>query len=200
MTNQLCHLSIWHNTVIVKGFTRYTDVYKITINLSLWEAAMKYRRPRIAFPGGWVIAILTIITATPVLADTSNFASLSLSPGFEADKATVTGFTGGSYSLSAISNRDRDRNVCIGFADPNPDHIITLEKDFSRLKILVNSGGADTTLLIQGPDNVIRCGDDTGKRKDASVEGNDWKAGTYKIWVGRFNSGVKLNYTLTVQP
>jgi hypothetical protein len=161
---------------------------------------MKYRRPRITFPGGWIISILTIITTTPALADTSNFGSFSLSPGFEPEKSTVTGFTGGSYSLSAISNRDRDKNVCIGFADPNPDHIITLEKDFPHLKILVNSGGVDTTLLVQGPDNAIRCGDDTGKRKDASIEGNDWKAGTYKIWVGTFNSGVKLNYTLTVQP
>ena len=161
---------------------------------------MKYYCPRLKLRVSWLLAVLTAMTATPVMADTANFGTLSLTPGFEPAKGTVEGYTGGSYSLSAITNRDRDKNACIGFADPKPDHLMILEKDFSQLSVRVNSGGKDTTLLIQGPDDeTIRCGDDTGKRKDASIQDNNWKAGTYKIWVGTFNSGEKDNYTLRVQ-
>jgi hypothetical protein len=136
---------------------------------------------------------------TPVIAQTSNFGTISLSSGNEPVKTEVTGYTGGSYSLSAISNRDREKNACIGFADPNPDHILVLEKDFADLKILIKSG-IDTTVLIKGPDETtIRCGDDTGKSKDASIKDINWKRGTYHVWVGTFDSGVKRNYTLTVQ-
>lgn len=161
---------------------------------------MKYCRPRLQFHGGWLLAILTAITATPVIAETANFGTLNLSTNFDPAQGRVQGFTGGSYSLSAISNRDRDQKACIGFADPNPDHIMVLEKDFSQLTIQVDSNNNDTTLLIQGPDQTtIRCGDDTGKSKDASVSDRNWKSGTYRIWVGTFNPGVKRDYTLTVE-
>ncbi|MHC5674241.1 hypothetical protein [Nostoc sp.] len=161
---------------------------------------MKYCRPRLQFKSGWLLAILTAITATPAIAEQANFGTFTLSTNFNAAQGTVQGFTGGSYSLSAISNRDRDQKACIGFADPNPDHIMVLEKDFSQLTIQVDSNNNDTTLLIQGPDKTtIRCGDDTGKSKDASVSDRNWKSGTYRIWVGTFNPGVKRDYTLTVE-
>ncbi|WP_414514180.1 hypothetical protein [Nostoc sp. PCC 9305] len=161
---------------------------------------MKYCCPRLQFRGGWLLAILTAITATPAIAQTANFGTFNLSTNFNPAQGTVQGFTGGSYSLSAISNRDRDQKACIGFADPQPDHIMVLEKDFSQLTIQVDSNNNDTTLIIQGPDKTtIRCGDDTGKSKDASVSDRDWKRGTYRIWVGTFNPGVKRDYTLKVE-
>ncbi|MEH2271069.1 MAG: hypothetical protein V7K68_22075 [Nostoc sp.] len=161
---------------------------------------MKDCRPRLQFRSSWLLAILTAITATPAIAETANFGTFNLSANFNPAQGTVQGFTGGSYSLSAISNRDRDQKACIGFADPNPDHIMVLEKDFSQLTIQVDSNNTDTTLLIQGPDStMIRCGDDTGKSKDASVSDHNWKSGTYRIWVGTFNPGVKRDYTLKVE-
>ncbi|MBW4456266.1 MAG: hypothetical protein KME55_28175 [Nostoc indistinguendum CM1-VF10] len=161
---------------------------------------MKYCRPRLQFRGGWLLALITAITATPVIAETVNFGTFKLSTNFNPAQGTVQGFTGGSYSLSAISNRDRDQKACIGFADPNPDHIMVLENEFSQLTIQVDSNNTDTTLLIQGPDQTtIRCGDDTGKSKDASVSDRNWKSGTYRIWVGTFNPGVKQDYTLKVE-
>lgn len=161
---------------------------------------MNYRRPPHHFPGRWIVAIVAAIIATPATAETSHFGTLSLSPGFEPPEGKVTGHTGGSYSLSEISRRDRDQNPCVGFADPQPDHILTLTEDFQHINIKVKSGGHDTTLLIQGPDdNTIRCGDDTGTNKDASFEDTDFKTGKYKIWVGTFNPGIRRNYTLTVQ-
>ncbi|MDF5709241.1 MAG: hypothetical protein PUP90_16645 [Nostoc sp. S4] len=161
---------------------------------------MKYYRPRLQFRGGWLLAIITALTATPVIAQTANFGTLTLSKNFEPAQGRVEGFTGGSYSLSAISNRDRDRRACIGFAAPTPDHIMVLEKDFPQLTIQIDSNNNDTTLLIQGPDKTtIRCGDDTGKSKDASISDHNWKSGTYRIWVGTFNPGMKRDYTLTVE-
>ncbi|GAB1544404.1 hypothetical protein NUACC21_70800 [Scytonema sp. NUACC21] len=159
---------------------------------------MKRCRPQFVVNG--FLAALATVASTPALADTSHFGNLALSPGFAPAKGTIAGYTGGSYSLSAISNRDRNRNACIGYADPNPDHILILEKNFSRLKIQVNTGGTDTTLVIQGPDgSTVRCGDDTGRNKDASITDTNWKAGTYRVWVGTFNAGDKRNYTITLE-
>ncbi|MBK1989970.1 hypothetical protein A0J48_020955 [Sphaerospermopsis aphanizomenoides BCCUSP55] len=150
--------------------------------------------------GSWLLASMLAIIATPVLAQKANFGTLKLSPGFEQSQGTASGYTGGSFSLSAMSNRDKNKNVCIGFGDPNPDHILVLEKNFDNLKILINSGGKDTTVFIKGPDNTtIRCGDDTGKSKDASVSDKNWKKGIYQLWVGTFNPADKYNYTLKVE-
>jgi len=146
---------------------------------------------------GLIIAIFVSMINLPVKAELSHFMALRLSPGFQPEQGSVSGYTGGSYSLSVISNRDRDNKLCTGFADPQPDHILTLDKDFSQLKLTVNSGGHDTTLLIEGPDDkTIRCDNSS---KDAQISARNWKHGTYRIWVGTFNSNLKFNYTLTVQ-
>ncbi|MBE9208015.1 hypothetical protein IQ244_16080 [Nostoc sp. LEGE 06077] len=161
---------------------------------------MKDCRPRLYKRIGWVLAILAAVTAAPAIAETPNFGKFSLLPGFEPAQGKFSGYTGGSFSLPAISNRDRDKKACLGFADPKPDYTMVLEKDFDQLTILVNTGNTDTTLLIKGPDNeTIRCGDDTGRSKDASISDRNWKKGIYQIWVGTFNSDAKHKYTLTVQ-
>lgn len=151
--------------------------------------------------GSGVLAVLTALgIATPVLAQDTNFGTITLAPGFESVSGVAEGYTTGSFSLASISNRDRNGNLCLGFADSTPDHIVVLQQDFSRLTLQVDSGGRDTTLLIQGPnDNTVRCADDTGSNKDASVVDSNWQAGTYRIWVGAFNSGARYDYTLVIQ-
>lgn len=151
------------------------------------------------FRTSWLITLMAALMATPVLAQSANFQSLKLSPGFKRADGVVTGNTGGSYSLPAIANRDVQSNPCIGFAAPTPDHVMVLENNFSKLKIQVDSRGKDTTLVIKGPDNIIRCGDDTGTNKDASIQESNWKAGEYRIWVGSIDSGKRWNYTLRVE-
>lgn len=154
--------------------------------------------PRAYFKNGTLLLAIATIATLPVLAETANFGTLTLSRGFQPPTAVLRGSTGGSYSLSAIANADRHKNKCLGFATPTPDHIIVLQQNFSKLTIKVNSGGKDTTLLVQSG-NTVRCGDDAGQNKDASIVDSDWQAGTYRIWVGTVEPGVKSNYTISVQ-
>lgn len=151
------------------------------------------------FKNSALLAAIGAIAALPVLAETANFGTLTLSRGFDAPTAMLRGSTGGSYSLSAIANTDRHKNKCLGFATPTPDHIIVLQQSFSKLAIQVNTGGKDTTLVVQGPGNSVRCGDDTGQNKDASIVDSDWQAGSYRIWVGTLEAGAKSNYTISLQ-
>ncbi|AFZ14441.1 hypothetical protein Cri9333_3622 [Crinalium epipsammum PCC 9333] len=144
-----------------------------------------------------ILTLTTALFATPSIAENANFGELTLTPGFK--KTSIRGYTDGSYSLPSIANRDRNNNACIGFASPAPDHVIILQKDFARLQIKVNSRGKDTTLVIKGPGGTIRCGDDTGKTKDASISDTKWKAGEYQVWVGSIESKQTWNYTLFIQ-
>jgi hypothetical protein len=145
------------------------------------------------------LALISALSATAVLAKEANFDNLIMSAEGRNARRVATGYTGGSFSLTSIANRDRSGNPCIGYGSPNPDHILVLQKDYPRLKIQVDSGGQDTTLLIRGQSNIIRCGDDTGSRKDASIEDTGWKAGRYRIWVGSIDAGKRRNYTISVQ-
>lgn len=147
--------------------------------------------------GGWLVS-LAVLGALPALGQ-ANFGGLTL--GADKQAGVLSGSTGGPTSLPAIvSNHDRNGNACLGFGDPTPDHILVLQQNFPTLKLRVNSGGGDTTLVVQG-DGEVRCSDSTTMRKkDASLTDKDWKAGTYRIWVGTVAPGVRRNYTLSVKP
>jgi hypothetical protein len=147
---------------------------------------------------GGALALLAVLSATPLLAQNSNFGALTLSPGFAAADGVTQGSTGGSFSLSSLANRDRAGNLCLGYGSSNPDHIITLRSNFAQLNLQVDSGGNDTTLVVEGPGGVIRCGDDTGRSKDASIRDTNWQAGAYRVWVGSIESGARYDYTLRV--
>jgi hypothetical protein len=143
-------------------------------------------------------AIGSILATATITYAQSNFEGFSLDAS--SQKASVAGSTGGTTSIPAITgSTDRAGNKCLGFGDPNPDHLMTIKTRLSTLTLKVNSGGRDTTIVVQGPNGELRCGDDTGIKKDASVAGSDWEAGTYKIWVGSMESGARGNYRLNAQ-
>lgn len=151
------------------------------------------RRP-LYLLGGVAVAL----SVSPVLAQSAHFEGITLS-AFPPGSPSVEGRTVGSYALSNIADSDTNGNLCTGFADTTPDHILTLESDFPSLTVTVDSG-QDTTLLIQGPnDNTVRCGQDISRRDlDAQVSGNNWQAGAYRVWVGAHDQGQRFDYTLTV--
>ena len=151
-----------------------------------------------------LIALIIALIAAPVLAGDGNFQPLNLARNSGQSRWVVTGRTAGSYSLSSIANVASIPNLqgkkkpCIGYGAPNPDHIMVLEQDFAKLKLQVDSGGKDSTLVVVGPkDNNIRCDFGSNDRKDAKIQGRNWKKGTYKIWVGAIDSGKKWNYRLS---
>ena len=42
------------------------------------------------------------------------------------------------------------------------------------------------------------CGDDEGEGADARVQGRNWGAGDYQVWVGSFEPGGSYDYTLEI--
>ncbi|MCT7985207.1 hypothetical protein NG796_18190 [Laspinema sp. A4] len=146
------------------------------------------------------IAFTLAFHVIPAFANSANFEPLILSRGFQPSRGVVSGFTGGSISLPAVTTvRDRQNQLCLGFGDPTPDHILELRADFPQLTVEINSRGVDTTLIIRGPDNIFRCGDNTELTLDARVTDTDWKQGTYQIWVGTKEMGVRRRYRLSVR-
>lgn len=106
----------------------------------------------------------------------------------------------GSESLTRLAARDRRRKICLGFSSDEPSHILEITQDQPRLRVAVDSEGEDTTLLIQGP-RGIDCNDNYRRmHRDAAVTDSDWPAGTYQIWVGTFNRGDRIDYTLRISP
>jgi len=109
-----------------------------------------------------VSGLALLVSFAPASAQTANADGITLS-AYPPAAASVDGRIVGSFSLSNIASSDQNGNLCAGFADTNPSHILTLENDFPSLTITVNSG-EDTTLLIQGPDdNSIHCGQDISR-------------------------------------
>ncbi len=139
--------------------------------------------------GQGLLALAMVFGTLPALAQ-ANFETLNLSPGF--GQKSATGYTGGSYSLPSIANRDRNGNPCLGYGEQAPDFVMNLQGDIPQLSIAVNSGGQDTTLVIRGPGNFTLCGDDT-------VQDSNWQAGKYEIWVGTIEPNQNWNYSLTVR-
>lgn len=144
---------------------------------------------------------LAFIPVTKAIAQKKDLHSFHLALGLNQATAKVMGSTGGGYSLSSIVNKDRHGNHCMGYGDPKPDHIMILDNDFSRLKLKVKSGGKDTTLIVKRTDNKdIRCGFGQQHSRDAVVQGKNWRAGKYEIWVGSMEPNQHSNYTLSIQP
>lgn len=146
----------------------------------------------------WLSSLALVAGLSPALAQSPGFERVTLSASSAG--VSLSGRTVGSYALSNIVATDVAGNICTGFADTTPDHVLTLESDISSLTLTVESG-QDTTLLVQGPDdNTVRCGQDISRGNlDAQISATNWKAGTYRIWVGAFNQAERFSYTLTAE-
>ena len=107
------------------------------------------------------------------------------------------GTTGGDYSLMRLAGRDRRRRLCLGYGNGKPDHVLILTEDMNRLSLSVTSGG-DTTLLVDGPRGIDCSDNDRRNSRDAAVQDGTWPAGTYRIWVGAFERGDRIDYKLLV--
>lgn len=148
----------------------------------------------------YAIATFGFFPVLPALAEIREFSQLTLVLGLNKNEAVVMGYTGGSYSLSSIANNDVNGNVCIGFGDPEPDHILILENDIPNLSLKLKSYGNDSTIVIRGPDKqTIRCSFGQNDDRDVSIQAKNWRAGRYEIWIGSMASDRRVDYVLSAQ-
>src|SRR5690606_10466058 len=77
-----------------------------------------------------------------------------------------------------------------------PNLILTVEGTIPTLRVLVDGAGADTTLVVQGPDGAYTCDDDSDVR--APIVTLAGASGSYRVWVGAYAAGVQLPYTLAL--
>lgn len=120
---------------------------------------------------------------TPTPTPNANFDDVNLRPGFLPDPHVVTGIAGGTDDASRYGRTDH--GPCRGAISTHPDHVLTVERGFSYLRIRAFSDG-DTSLVIRGPNGLLYCNDDA-VGLDPQIEAN-FPAGTYEIYVGDYNN------------
>jgi hypothetical protein len=118
----------------------------------------------------------------------SNFGTVSLNPGFMPDPHTVSGTSGGSVDASTWSP------TCRGWVSQTPDHIFMAGGNFTTMRMLVNGGSEDLTLVVQKPDGTYLCNDDAEGRNP--IVNSPLMPGAYKVWVGSYTAGVNARYNL----
>jgi len=121
-------------------------------------------------------------------AGASNFGTVTLSTGFTPDPHTATGTSGGAVNAQNLNQ------ACRGWIAQNPDHLFVAQTAFSNLRILVNGGSGDTTLVVQKPDGSYVCNDDAEGRNP--IVTGSFTPGTYKVWVGSYEQNQNTQYTI----
>jgi hypothetical protein len=137
------------------------------------------------------------------LADVVPTLALTFSTDLATNTNTVEGIadgqTGGTFSLTSLSQYDDQGNLCSGYSyDRLPNHILELSQPMEELNIQVKSNGQDTTLVIRG-EQSLDCGDDLSPvNQDAGIQRQNWDKGVYEIWVGSSALGSNYSYQLEV--
>ncbi|TAE54074.1 MAG: hypothetical protein EAZ76_16235 [Nostocales cyanobacterium] len=126
---------------------------------------------------------------TPILAD------ITIDNKFKPDPLVIRGMSGSSVPASQVNGGNKTQTgTCSGFVDKDPNHNLKLLNKFDYLKIQVESP-ADTTIMIKGPGGTW-CNDDLDGKNPGIV--GEWLKGSYKIWVGSYEKGKSLPYTLKI--
>nr|WP_232731844.1 hypothetical protein [Oscillatoria sp. PCC 10802] len=125
------------------------------------------------------------------------FESVTVSPKFDSDPMAIRGISGGEVAAEKIAGRkETPTGPCAGFADEEPDHILTLTAFFNYLSLQVESP-EDTTLIVRGPGGSW-CSDDQMNRGQNPGIAGQWRAGTYKIWIGSYKAKTYHPYSLEI--
>lgn len=114
----------------------------------------------------------------------------TLSAGFGS--STLSGVAGGS--VRAVRFGNTSEGMCQGWISSSPNHTIELTSP-ANLSLRVNAP-SDTTLVVLGPDDT-RCNDDAGNSHNPSISGR-FPAGEYRIYVGSYEEGQSIRYSLTI--
>lgn len=126
-------------------------------------------------------------TASPGLG--SNYGTVTLAAGFNPDPHVVEGTTGPEINAATKAR------ACEGWIARTPDHVFVAATDFPLMRLVVNGGETDTTLVVERPDGTFLCDDDGGGARQPVVAGT-FAAGSYKVWVGTFSPRERAPYRL----
>ncbi|MGZ8312893.1 MAG: hypothetical protein ACXWUP_00310 [Allosphingosinicella sp.] len=112
-----------------------------------------------------------------------NFGTVNLRSGYTPDPHVVSVRSGGGIDAERLSNN------CRGFISSAPDVRLNYNAGSSFPLILSVDSGADTTLVVNGPDGSWYCDDDGGSRGlNPALRFNRPMSGRYEIWVGTYGS------------
>lgn len=147
-------------------------------------------------------AVITTVAAVAALAaagaasaqdwrQPANYGEVTLYAGFTPDPFTVNLTAGGNLNAQYTVS-----SSCRGYVTNAPDVQLNYQAGSLPLIISVNSG-ADTTLLINGPDARWYCDDDGGEGLNPSLRWDYPMTGAYDIWVGSY-SGQPAAATLSI--
>ncbi len=114
--------------------------------------------------------------------------ALTLATGFQPDPATLSGVAGGNVDASTMSS------ACRGYVQAQPNHTLMASSPFANLRVLVNGGGQDTTLVVQKPDGTFVCDDDSEARNPIVKLATT--PGLHRIWVGSYEAGTTVPYVI----
>lgn len=133
------------------------------------------------------LAILPLtvgMAAAQSLSAPATYGSRSLTSGFAPDPHTVNLTAGGSIQASSVASG------CSGMIANAPDFELNYTAGSLPL-IFRTASGADTTLVINGPNGSWYCDDDSGGGLNAEVRFGSPASGVYDVWVGSFSGGME---------
>ncbi|MEA5618062.1 hypothetical protein VB711_09465 [Cronbergia sp. UHCC 0137] len=141
----------------------------------------------------WITAVMDTAMAEEIPAI---FGDVTISKKFSPDPFIVRGMSGGSVPSSQVAGTKETRptGACTGFVDEAPDHTLELGSKFDYLKLQVESP-ADTIMIVKGPGGTW-CNDDFDGKNPGIV--GEWLRGVYQIWIGSYNQGKYIPYTLKI--
>jgi hypothetical protein len=113
---------------------------------------------------------------------TATYGEINLRSGFTPDPRRIPLRAGGPVPAANVSDS------CRGSIARAPEYQITYTAGRQPLIIRTESA-TDTTLVINDPDGVWHCDDDSRGGGNAEVNLDKPSAGVYDIWVGTFGGG-----------
>ncbi len=116
--------------------------------------------------------------------EAANYGTVTLSAGFTPDPQRISMRAGGSIDAQNIASH------CRGFVTRAPDVELSYSAGSLPLILSVEST-SDTTLVVNSPDGLWYCDDDSGNSgSNPSLRIENPASGTYDIWVGTYSSGM----------
>ncbi len=125
-----------------------------------------------------------------------NFGARTIAPGFTPDPIQIPVTSGGTLNVSQMNLGQN----CTGFATAQPDFNFTLTGTSAFLRVYVEAGNEDTTLIINRANNAWACNDDSNgtTNRNPMVDMTNAGPGLYNVWIGSYATGTRARGTLNI--